>query len=69
MKLRARVPANATENYWNGWWKRVDNEAPDADGMFVIESLRNGVDAEYDAEVLQGRLASGLHRCEILPPS
>lgn len=57
----AVVPDDVTCDYWTDWWEHVFT----AHGACVLRSLRTNRDAEIDAEVLVGRLASGLHRCTI----
>jgi len=75
VRKQALVPKNVPSAYWENWWTEVGPAELPADfadlaeawpdGWITLVSDRDDADAEVDAEVLAGRLASGLYVCRI----
>lgn len=57
------IDINVPAAYYENWWVSVGVRP--ATGERMLESGRRGTDAEYDLDVLTGRLASGLYRMPV----
>lgn len=63
---RASVPESCPSAYWENWWEQegpvyTERVFRGSRRVRPLRSLRSGSDAKVDAEVLHGRLASGLY--------